>query len=399
MNAPAGAAAARSAKQSGERVKVFVNDQACEAVIRQGLADLGVEDFTVITGNVATATSTLAKQASPRLLIVDISGLDDPVSSILDLAEVCEPGVGVVAVGDNNDISLYRLLKHAGVAEYFFKPLIRDQVARSFNDVLSDRLDQPSLFSGKLALVVGVRGGVGATTLAANAAWYIAESRQRWTMLLDLDLQGGDAALLLDAAPGQALREAFERPERVDKLFLERGAIPVNKRLNLLASLEPLGSALEGSAAGIRMLLEMLLRRYRLVVVDMPPMVAESLPEVLRMTSTCVLVGNPTLTSARDMARWREFIGGNTRERRTLQVLNHTSAYGGLTEVEFAKACGQAPDVVIPFDRELAIAASLGVQAMQKCALFKFGMVRVLHEITGEPIESAPSLFRRIFHR
>jgi pilus assembly protein CpaE len=399
MNAPAGATAARSGAQGGERVKVFVGDQHCEVVIRQALGDLGIEDFTIVSGNVTTATGALGKQSTPRLLIVDVSGLDDPVACILELADVCEPGVGVIAIGDSNDISLYRQLKHAGVAEYFFKPLIRDQLARSFNDVLTDQLDQPSLFSGKLAFVIGVRGGVGATTLATNAAWYVAETRQRWTMLLDLDLQGGDAALLLDAAPGQALREAFERPERVDKLFLERGAIPISKRLNLLASLEPLGSSVEGSEAGVRALIETLLRRYRFVIVDMPASVAEFLPQVLKMPSVCVLVANPSLTCARDMTRWRDYMGANTRERRTLQVLNHTAAHGGLTEAEFTKASGQPADVVIPFDRELALSANLGVQGMQKCALFKFGMVRVLHDITGEPIESTPSLFRWIFRR
>ncbi len=379
------------------RVKVFVNDQELEGVIRQALGDLGIEDFTATPGTVATATTLLAKQPSPRLLIVDLSGVEDQVSSILHLAEVCEPGVGVVAIGSSNDISLYRQLKHAGVVEYFFKPLIRDQVARSCNDVLTDRFDQPSLFAGKLVFMLGVRGGVGATTLATNAAWYVSEARQRWTMLLDLDLQNGDASLLFDAAPGQALREAFERPERVDKLFLERGAIHVNRRLNLLASLEPLGSTVEGSQEAVRTLLESLLRRYRLVVVDVPASIAVYLPEVLQMPSTCVLVANPTLAAARDLARWRDYIGPNTRERRTVQVLNHTNAYGGLTEAEFARACGQSPEVVIAFDRELAMSANLGVQGMQKSSLFKFGLVRMLHDVTGEPIEKPSSIFRRIF--
>ncbi len=391
----------RAGSDASMRVRVFVNDQDSEGVIRQALGDLGIEDFTTTTGNVATATTLLAKQPSPRLLIVDISGVGDQVASIQDLAEVCEPGVGVVAIGDSNDISLYRQLKHAGVVEYFFKPLIRDQVARSCNDVLTERVDQPSLFGGKLLFVLGVRGGVGATTLATNAAWYLSEVRQRWSMLLDLDLQCGDAALLFDVAPGQALREAFERPERVDKLFLERGAIHVSKRLNLLASLEPLSSTVEGSEAAVRTLLETLLetllRRYRLVVVDMPATVAEYLPDVLQMPSTCVLIANASLTAARDMSRWRDHIGPNTRERRTLQVLNHTGAYGGLTEAEFTRACGQAPDVVIAYDRELATSANLGVQAMQKCSLFRYGMIRTLHEVTGEPLEKPTSIFRRMF--
>jgi pilus assembly protein CpaE len=328
---------------------------------------------------------------------VDISGARDQLTSILELAEVCEPGVGVVAIGDSNDISLYRQLKNAGVAEYFFKPLIRDQLSRTCSDVLNDRLDQPSLFSGKLVFMLGVRGGVGTTTLATSAAWHMSEMRQRWTMLLDLDLQGGDAALLFDVAAGQALREAFERPDRVDKLFLERGSIHVNNRLNLLASLEPLGSTVEGSEDALRNLLELLLRRYRLVIVDIPAAIAVHLPQIIQMPSTCALVGSASLASARDMGRWREHIGPNTQERRTLQVLNRISSHGGLSDAEFARACGKAPDVVIQHDRELAASANLGVREMRKCALFRSGVTHVLQEITGEPMEKPASLFKRIF--
>jgi pilus assembly protein CpaE len=387
----------RGVRQKSLQVQAFVNDQDSEGVVRQAIADLGIEAASIMAGDVSTATALLSKQPSPRLLIVDISGARDQLTSILELAEVCEPGVGVVAIGDSNDISLYRQLKNAGVAEYFFKPIIRDQLSRTCNDVLNDRLDQPSLFSGKLVFMLGVRGGVGTTTLATSAAWHMSEMRQRWTMLLDLDLQGGDAALLFDVAAGQALREAFERPERVDKLFLERGAIHVNNRLNLLASLEPLGSSVEGSEDALRNLLELLLRRYRLVIVDIPAAIAVHLPQIMQMPSTCALIGNASLASARDMARWREHIGPNTQERRTLQVLNRTSSHGGLSDAEFTRACGKAPDVIIPHDRELAASANLGVREMRKCALFRSGVTHVLQEITGEPMEKPASLFKRIF--
>ena len=397
MTGAAALAPVHSARQKSVQVRAFVNDQESESVVRQAIADLGIENASITAGEVSMARALLAKQASPRLLIVDISGARDQLASILELAEVCEPGVSVIAIGDRNDISLYRQLKNAGVAEYFFKPLVRDQLARTCSDALNDKIEQPTLFTGKLVFMLGVRGGVGTTTLAAGASWYMSEMRQRWTTLVDLDLQGGDAALLFDVAPGQALREAFERPERVDKLFLERGAIHVTNRLDLLASLEPLGSTVEGSQDALRTLLDILLRRYRLVIVDIPTGIAAHLPEIMQMPSTCVLIGNDSLASARDMARWREHIGPNTQERRTLQVLNHTNQHRGLTEAEFARACGKALDIIIPHDRELAASVNLGIRAMQKCSLFRTGVTHVLQEVTGEPMQKPASLFKRIF--
>jgi pilus assembly protein CpaE len=381
------------------RIRVFISDQESEGTVRQALGDLGVEDAVVTTGNVTTAISALAKSPSPRLLIVDISGVEDPVANILELNEVCEPGIGIIVVGKSNDIGLYRRLKNAGVIEYFFKPLVRDLITRSCHDVLTDRFDQPSLYSGKLVFFLGVRGGVGTTTLATNAALYQAEVRQRWTMLVDLDVQSGDSALIFDVAPTDALREAFEHPERVDKLFLERGAIHAGQRLNMLASLEPLDSLIEGTQESITSLLENLVRRYRAVFVDLPVSAAAFLPQILQMPSTCVLIGNQSLSSARDMARWREFIGPNTRERRTVSVLNCNMAYGGLKPADFTRACGHPPEILIGYDRKLAEATNFGIHAMQKCSSFRTELALLLHEVMGEPLEKSRSVFKRLLHK
>jgi pilus assembly protein CpaE len=202
---------------------------------------------------------------------------------------------------DRNDVILYRHLKNAGVAEYFFKPLIRDLVKRSIDSVLGGgHAKSTDSRSGKLVFVLGVRGGVGATTIAANTAWRMAEKGQRWVMLVDLDMQNGDAALLLDSMPSHALREAFEKPERVDKLFLERGTIHANQRLDVLASLEPLSETFPLNEDAILSLFEKLRQRYRFTFVDLPAAAAVGLTRVLREPSTCVLVSNASLSSARE---------------------------------------------------------------------------------------------------
>jgi pilus assembly protein CpaE len=318
------------------------------------------------------------------------------------LSEVCEPNVGVIAVGDFNDIVLYRGLKETGIVEYFFKPLVRDMFVHACDSILAKRVDQhrvdqPNFNLGKLVFVMGVRGGVGSTTIAVNAVWNLSEVRQRWTMLLDLNTESGDAALQLDVAPGLALREAFQHPERVDKLFLDRGAIHVTKRLDVLASLEPISDSVNANIETIPVLLNILSQRYRFVFVDLPLWVAIAAPQVFQLPSTCLLISNGSLASARDVARWRAHIGGNTRKRRMLHVLNHTSAHGGLPDSEFVRASGQAPDFTIPYDRGLAEASSFGIGAMQKCTTFNRSITAILYELVGEPMKTPDSFLKRMF--
>lgn len=216
-------------------------------------------------------------------------------------------------------------------------------------------------------------------------------------MLVDLDLQNGDAALQLDSAPGHTLREAFEKPERVDKLFLERGTIHVRERLDLLAALEPLSESTALVEDAVISLLEKLLHRYRFVFVDLPTSVAMGLPKALRLPSVCVLVSDASLASAREMARWREWIGPNSAERRTLHVLNMSRAGGGLPEAEFIRAVGQTPDIVIPYDRDIATASNFGVKATRKCAVLNRGLAQLLRDLTGEAGEEPRSIFSRVF--
>jgi pilus assembly protein CpaE len=398
INVPGGGAPLMPGRLAAPTAKIFVSDQDTEGVIRRALSDLGVDDAEFTKGTVETATAALATQASPRLLIVDLSGVDNPLVRIDELAARCEPDVNVVAIGDRNDVILYRYLKSAGITEYFFKPIVRDMVTRTCNGVLSgahDKSTNPP--GGKLIFVLGVRGGVGATTIAANAAWRLAEKGQRWVTLVDLDLQNGDAALQLDATPSHSLREAIDKPERVDKLFLERGTLHVNSRLDLLASLEPLGESITLREDNVLSLFEKLLHRYRFIFVDLPVSAAFGLMRVLHQPSTCVLVSNASLASARELVRWRDWIGPNSPERRTLHILNMSGADGGLKEADFVRAAGQAPDVTIAYDRDVAIASNLGVKAAQKCAVLNHGLAQLLRDVAGEPAEPPRSVFSRIF--
>jgi len=49
-----------------------------------------------------------------------------------------------------------------------------------------------------MAAVIGVRGGVGASTIATSLAWLLGEKAHRSTALLDLDVHFGTGALSLD---------------------------------------------------------------------------------------------------------------------------------------------------------------------------------------------------------
>ena len=385
-----------AAVQAPPLAMIYIRDQESEGVLRKCLTDLGMAAVSYSTGGIETAINDLAHKASPRLLVVDISGTEDPVARVDELAHVCEPSTGVIVIGNTNDVALYRSLKNAGIVEYYFKPLVGNLVSRTCSTILKGGVEQRTAGTGKLVFVLGVHGSSGATGIATWAAWHLAETRHRRVLLLDLDLNSGDAALQLDVSPNHTLCEALEQPERVDDLFIERGVIHVTPKFDLLASLEPLDQGVPCREEAVLSLLANLLRRYRYVFVDMPASLAPQLMRVLHLPSTCILVSDTTLVAARDVARWREKIGANTPERQTLHIANKAGAYGSLPKDDFIRAVGQAPDFVIPFEREIVVTSMLGVKGLAENGGLAHALAPVLQQIAGETAVESRSFLSRL---
>jgi len=379
----------------GERASAavaYVHDSDSARVVSRCFADLSFTHGSVVTGGLDTAIKELSQRGWPRFLIVDISGTSDPLPQINRLAEICDPATEVIVIGERNDIVLYRDLKAAGVAEYFYKPVLGDLLARAIVGIRGGAANlQPSRI-GKLIFFVGVRGGVGTTTIATNLAWYFAEVRQRGVLLLDLDLHAGDAALQLGVQPTHALREALDDPTRIDELFLERGVVPVTSHLGLLAGLEPLSDRMTIDEEAFLALLQKLLARFRYVLVDVLGEVARLLPTLLHLPASLVLVSDGTLTSLREVGRWREFVGPNRPDRMLLHVLNRKNADGALPEQEMLRVI-PAPDVSIRWDREVMSAAALGTKALQGCSAIREAMAALSVQLTGAVAEDDQPLY------
>jgi CheY-like chemotaxis protein len=204
----------------------FVCDDATADMLRPVAVEHGWSPEKVNKGGLRNAVQSLSVSASPNILFVDLSESADPLNDINALAEVCEPGTIVIAAGTVNDVRLYRDLVASGIHDYLLKPFTVDQLRDTFAHaqmILSGprgeaQADKPHV----MAAVIGVRGGVGASTIATSLAWLLGEKAHRSTALLDLDVHFGTGALALDLEPGRGLTDAIENPSRIDGLFIER---------------------------------------------------------------------------------------------------------------------------------------------------------------------------------
>jgi pilus assembly protein CpaE len=118
-------------KAEQAQVVAFLEESQDIDVARASFNDVSLKNVEIIQGGVKDAIALFSHRSSPHYLIVDISKSDLPVSDLNRLSELCEPGMSVLAIGNKNDVGLYRDLMKLGIFEYLVSPLFSEILTRA----------------------------------------------------------------------------------------------------------------------------------------------------------------------------------------------------------------------------------------------------------------------------
>ena len=347
--------------------QAFVADEATADILRPVAVEHGWSPEKVNKGGLRNAVQTLSVAASPSILFVDLSESGDPLNDINALAEVCEPGTVVIAAGQVNDVRLYRDLVASGIQDYLLKPFSADQLRDAFANaqltisgprLMESANEKPNV----MAAVIGVRGGVGASTVATSLAWLMGDKAGRSTALLDLDVHFGTGALALDLEPGRGLTDAIENPSRIDGLFIERAMVRANDKLCVLSAEAPINQSMLTDGSAFYQLQEEIRHAFEGTVIDMPRNMMVQFPHLLGDVHVVVVVVEFTLAGTRDGIRILSWLKANAPQARVIVVANKVqSAVQEVSRKDFEHSIERKVDIVLPFDAKAASqAAKLG---------------------------------------
>ncbi|MCH8202291.1 MAG: pilus assembly protein CpaE [Proteobacteria bacterium] len=351
----------------------YVCDEAAKKVFEPIATENGWSPDHIHFGGVANAVRSLGVVPSPRFLVVDLSESDDPRADISSLAEVCEAGTVVLALGSQNDVTLYRDLLNSGINDYLLKPLTID-VLREATEAAKEALHAQTMpaevaeEASRTIAVVGVRGGIGASFVACNVAWVEANTYGHKTALLDLDLQYGTSALTFDLEPGAGLVDALENPGRIDSLFIERATLKEGDNLSILAAEAPLVEPLVPDPSALSHLIDELRNTSDIVFIDLPRNVMINNPYLLGELNQLMLVADLSLASARDTLRILGFASQTAPDLEVKVILNK-SAVGAKNEVDpkdFAATIERPIDFEVPLDSKSVIMAAKKAEPLVK---------------------------------
>ena len=345
----------------------YICDETALDVLRPVVIELGWQPEKCNKGGLRNAVQSLSVSASPNILMVDLSESGDPLNDINALAEVCEPGTVVIAIGQVNDVRLYRDLLASGIHDYLLKPLsapvLRDSLNAAQAVFSAPRGGENEQAKRHISTaLVGTRGGVGASTIATSLAWLYSADKKMPTALLDLDVHFGTGALTLDLEPGRGLTDAIDNPSRIDGLFIERAMIRANDNLAILSAEAPINSPLMTDGAAFLQLQEEFRHAFEMTLVDLPRNMLINFPHLLNDVNVVTLVTEMTLASARDTIRILSWLKTNAAHATPLIVANKVQpGVAEISKADFEASIERKIDITVPFDQKAAAnAAKLG---------------------------------------
>lgn len=362
----------------------FVTDEPSEAALRGGLIEV-LNEPAIRRGDIRTAVRLLEKEDPPRVILIDVSGIERPAEALERLAEVCSPDVKVLVTGEQTDIGFYRdLVMGLGVTDYVPKPLTRDVVERAFGPHIAGlNTDFARERGGQIIAVMGVRGGVGTTTVAVNLAAHLASSTHAHVALLDLHLWNGAAALMLNVKIGSGLRVALEEPDRVDTLFLDRASVEVGERLKLIAAEEVFDADVSPRAEAVASLINLLRVKFNYVVVDLPAPPTRATRQIVTRARHRVVVLGPDIVSIRNTISLRQLCAQLGVPRITT-VLNRAGAPGALKPEMLKTGLDTMPDISIPdLSKHLPRSSNLGKLALHSTPALRKALAPLTMEVSG----------------
>ncbi|HOY76657.1 MAG TPA: cellulose synthase operon protein YhjQ/BcsQ [Hyphomonadaceae bacterium] len=381
----------------------FCARTASLSLLRTIMNDRRMKNVTmdVFEGGVPAAIQYYVNETTPNLLIIESSGDPRQLLSELDsLAEYCDENIRVLVLGQTNDIRLYRELMRRGVSEYLVAPIDPVQMIRSIGNLFTD---PEAPFAGKTLAVTGVKGGVGASSIAHNLAWALSERCKVNATLVDLDLNFGTTGLDFNQDTAATIADALMSPDRFDDAVMGRLITKATDRLSLFTAPATLDRTYNLDPETYVRVLEQVRGSVPFVVLDLPHIWSDWFKSTVISADELIVVAGPDLASLRNGKNLIDFLkAARPNDNPPKLVLNMVGLpkRPEIPAKDFGQAIGIDPTMILPFDAQLfGTAANNGQMIFDVAPESKVaqGLDQLAAQLTGRTVQTAkPSMLKKL---
>jgi pilus assembly protein CpaE len=339
-------------KRHALRVSLVGGQAQARAEVSRSLETLGeppLEIRETDSGQQAAAEATEAP--APDVAMVMFDGDQDASLAYLQVQSTQTPHPVLFALlKERSPVSMRRAIR-AGADELLFLPLDAGEVTRALLKISEARLRAERRQSGVVCALTSVVGGVGVTTLAMNLALALRYTLNKRVGLVDLDLQAGALAVMLNVEPEVSIMPLTRLEKKLDSIQLESALSKHSSGIYLLAAPKRIEEGELVSDLTVSAVLDVMREMFDFVVVDCGGHIDENAVAAWERCEHLLYVLSQSVVSAR--CAWRfidlfQRLGLTTVEPQ--YVLNRYVSGQAIGEKQLETTLGRPIFATIPRD-------------------------------------------------
>jgi pilus assembly protein CpaE len=332
---------------STEVVVIGAKDREIERL----LGALNLRTTQLPIAELATLAHAAARQ--PDVLVIDLRGGQALPAAVAALKRQ-HPTTPVLLVTSTLDPAIVLEAMRAGANECIAEPLQAAEIETAVTRLLAHKQPVPSS-GGQVFAFIGAKGGVGTTTVAVNVATELGRAAPGRTLLIDLALAHGDAAVFLGVEPRFSVADALDNIHRFDEAFFKGLVVQSPAGPHLLASSDR-QLAQTSSVQRVRSLVEFAGGLYTYVVLDVPRSDAAAL-DALDQAARIVVVANQELATVRNASRIAAALRQRYGNDRVTVMVNRVDTHAEIGRDDVEKVVGTRVVHLVPSDYRMALRA------------------------------------------
>jgi len=296
-----------------ENIKVLIVEVLQEE--RNNIIDtLSNVEYIKIVGEASSIEETFKKLEEKHADVILIgSEVSGDGYKVAEKVNVEYPEVSVIMIEENFEEDTIHKALFAGAKDvlvYPFTPTkLVDTIYRA-HEILKKKTVihrentlkvKKQASSGKVITVFSTKGGVGKTFIATNLAVALQKETARRTVLVDLDLDFGNAALALNISPKFTLSDVVDDIKNIDQDLIESYLMIHESGISVLAANARPQISEFINAEHIQIILRILQSSYDYVVIDMPARFYEPVNPAFAISDNLFIVTTPEISTIRNI--------------------------------------------------------------------------------------------------
>ncbi len=311
-------------------------------------------------------------ELKPDLVLMDINmpGMDGLKAT--EEISLKSPRTGVIIISVQDEVDYMRRAMTAGAKDYLVKPFDSDELFRTIQSVIEkEKLKWDAMPSGREVIastvsgrgrvitVFSTKGGVGKSTIAANLGVEIRKQTNKKVLLVDLDLQFGDLALLLNVSPKSTIANLAQvAPAQLEPEYFIENVIESSYGVNVLAAPIKPEYAEVVTAQVVEKVLEIARSIYDYVVIDTSPSFQGEVLSALDASDDIVMIVAPDFLTLKNATLGLSVMASlNYPLDSVTMVLNRALSVSSIKLADVERGLQRKIDFEVPSDGEVVVAS------------------------------------------